>query len=118
MGGRLSVFICALVATLVIGIGTPGSANVINRSDGNDTKGPLDLARLKVAHAGGAHVFQLTTIGSFSNKDANGTHELRTDYTIVRYPDRYRDKRGAEIWDYVTKHLAERQQVVGERLAG
>jgi DNA polymerase family A len=52
------------------------------------------------------------------NKDANGTHELRTDYTIVRYPDRYRDKRGAEIWDYVTKHLAERQQVVGERLAG
>jgi hypothetical protein len=76
MGGRLSVFICALVATLVIGIGTPGSANVINRSDGNDTKGPLDLARLKVAHAGGAHVFQLTTIGSFSNKDANGTNGL------------------------------------------
>ena len=44
MRGRLIVFVCALVASLVIGIGTPGSANVISRSDGNDTKGPLDLA--------------------------------------------------------------------------
>jgi len=54
MRGRLTVFVCALVTTLVIGIGTPGSANVLTRSDGNDTKGPLDLARLKVSHAGGA----------------------------------------------------------------
>jgi hypothetical protein len=52
------------------------------------------------------------------NKDTSGTHELRTDYKIVRYPDRYRDKRGAEIWDHVTKHLAQHQHVVVERLAG
>ena len=25
-------------------------------------------------------------------------HELRTDATIVRYPDRYIDKRGVEMW--------------------
>ena len=31
------------------------------------------------------------------NADADGTHELRTDDTIIRYPDRYSDKRGAEI---------------------
>jgi hypothetical protein len=72
----LTVFVCALVTTLVIGIGTPGSANVITRSDGNDTKGPLDLARLKVSHAGRSHVFQLTTIGSFTNKDVNGTNGI------------------------------------------
>lgn len=76
MRGRLIVFVCALVASLVIGIGTPGSANVISRSDGNDTKGPLDLARLNIAHAGKGHVFQLTTIGPFTNKDVNGKNGL------------------------------------------
>jgi DNA polymerase-1 len=35
------------------------------------------------------------------NATAEGTHELRTDYTIVRYPDRYSDKRGAAIWQRV-----------------
>jgi hypothetical protein len=40
------------------------------------------------------------------NADTNGTHELRTDYTIVRYPDRYSDKRGAKIWTEVTDLLA------------
>jgi len=32
------------------------------------------------------------------NADANGPYELRTDATIVRYPDRYMDKRGVEMW--------------------
>jgi DNA polymerase I-like protein with 3'-5' exonuclease and polymerase domains len=32
------------------------------------------------------------------NADADGIHELRTDYTIIRYPDSYSDKRGAKIW--------------------
>jgi DNA polymerase family A len=52
------------------------------------------------------------------NNDASGTHELRTDYTIVRYPDRYKDKRGAEIWEYVMGHLAEHRQTARERHAG
>jgi DNA polymerase I len=34
-------------------------------------------------------------------------HELRTDATIVRYPDRYVDGRGVEIWDNVLRLLAE-----------
>ena len=37
-----------------------------------------------------------------------GTHELRTDYTIVRYPDRYSDQRGQAIWNHVLQLLAER----------
>src|SRR5262249_8155146 len=41
------------------------------------------------------------------NADPKGTHELRTDYTIIRYPDRYSDKRGAQIWDKVLEVLAE-----------
>jgi DNA polymerase family A len=41
------------------------------------------------------------------NSDASGTHELRTDAKIIRYPDRYSDKRGEDIWAYVLKHLTE-----------
>jgi DNA polymerase I len=41
------------------------------------------------------------------NADANGSHELRTDYTIIRYPDRYSDKRGVAIWDEVLHLLTE-----------
>jgi len=46
------------------------------------------------------------------NATAEGTHELRTDYTIVRYPDRYSDKRGAAIWQRVMQLLADQQRKV------
>ena len=39
------------------------------------------------------------------NVDAAGTHELRTDVEIVRYPDRYSDPRGAAFWDQVVELL-------------
>jgi DNA polymerase-1 len=42
------------------------------------------------------------------NADASGTHELRTDAKIIRYPDRYTDKRGDKIWEDVMELL--RQQ--------
>jgi len=60
------------VATLVIGLGTPGSANVISRSDGNDTKGPLDLGGLKVSHVSGGSLFVISTLAAFTNKEVNG----------------------------------------------
>jgi DNA polymerase I len=44
------------------------------------------------------------------NKTADGPHELRTDKTIIRYPEQYSDKRGAEMWDRVLGLLAEYQQ--------
>lgn len=44
------------------------------------------------------------------NADPDGTHELRTDAKIIRYPDRYTDKRGEDIWAYVLRHLADRQE--------
>ena len=44
------------------------------------------------------------------NATADGTHELRTDAKIIRYPDRYTDKRGVEIWDQVTELLGRQRQ--------
>jgi RNA-directed DNA polymerase len=46
------------------------------------------------------------------NATAEATHELRTDYTLVNYPDRYSDKRGAVIWQRVMQLLADRQRKV------
>ena len=94
MRGRLTVFVCALVATLVIGLGTPGSANVISRSDGNDTKGPLDLAGAKVSHVPGGSVFQINTLAPFTNGEANGNHglfEVGIDSNADRSPNYYID---------------------------
>jgi DNA polymerase-1 len=39
------------------------------------------------------------------NSSASGTHELRSDVKVVKYPDRYSDKRGAEIWKRVIEQL-------------
>jgi DNA polymerase I len=41
------------------------------------------------------------------NAEATGTHQLRTDYTIVSYPDRYYDKRGVRVWTEVMTLLAQ-----------
>jgi DNA polymerase-1 len=46
------------------------------------------------------------------NATAAGTHELRTDSKIVRFPNRYTDKRGDAIWDHVTGLLATRREEV------
>src|SRR5262249_43405472 len=44
------------------------------------------------------------------NPTADGTIELRTDLKIIRYPDRFTDSRGTELWETVMKLLAERRQ--------
>jgi hypothetical protein len=41
------------------------------------------------------------------NPTMDGTHELRTDAKIIRYPDRYCDPRGIEIWNWVLEKLTE-----------
>lgn len=43
------------------------------------------------------------------NPAVGGTHELRTDAKIIRYPDRYSDPRGIKIWDWVLERLAEQR---------
>ena len=49
------------------------------------------------------------------NADASGTHELRTDVKIIRYPDRYSDKRGDKIWGEVLELLAKCGQIAAGR---
>jgi DNA polymerase I len=44
------------------------------------------------------------------NPSAEGTIELRVDAKIVRYPDRYTDPRGTELWETVLRLLDERQE--------
>jgi hypothetical protein len=51
------------------------------------------------------------------NTGADGTHELRTDAKIIRYPHRYTDKRGEEIWKQVCGLLAS-QAIAATRIAG
>jgi DNA polymerase I-like protein with 3'-5' exonuclease and polymerase domains len=41
------------------------------------------------------------------NADAAGSHKLRTDCTIIRYPDSYSDKRGVKIWAEVVALLGQ-----------
>jgi hypothetical protein len=53
------------------------------------------------------------------NAEPDGPYELRTDATIIRYPDRYRDKRGQQIWTDVLELLEQcrQQQRTEERAA-
>jgi hypothetical protein len=44
------------------------------------------------------------------NATPDGPHELRTSVTPVRYPDRYRDDRGEQIWNRVLELLDAREQ--------
>jgi len=44
------------------------------------------------------------------NPTADGTIELRTDLKIIRYPDRFTDSRGTELWETVLMLLAERRE--------
>jgi hypothetical protein len=64
------VCVFALVATVVTS--TPASANRIVRKDGNDTRGPLDLARVVIDHASKGSEFQLTTVKGFRLSQVNG----------------------------------------------
>jgi hypothetical protein len=65
----LSATLSVLLALLVE---APALANTIVRTDGNDTKGPLDLASTRVTHGTAASVFRVTTLARFTNKQING----------------------------------------------
>jgi DNA polymerase I-like protein with 3'-5' exonuclease and polymerase domains len=41
---------------------------------------------------------------------ASAIFELRTDVKIIRYPGRFTDSRGTELWETVLKLLAERRE--------
>ena len=50
-------------------IASPAIASMIKRSDGNDTKGPLDLSSVVVRDVRGGNSFRITTRQPFTNAD-------------------------------------------------
>jgi DNA polymerase I-like protein with 3'-5' exonuclease and polymerase domains len=51
------------------------------------------------------------------NPTVDGTIELRTDFKIIRYPDRFTDSRGTELWETVLRLLDERRARTDQRPA-
>jgi DNA polymerase I-like protein with 3'-5' exonuclease and polymerase domains len=58
-----------------------------------------DKARMQQIMARASRIVLNSTMG--------GTYKLRTDAKIIRYPDRYSDPRGIEIWNWVLTRLTE-----------
>ena len=65
-------FAAAAVFALALSMVVPANANVITRTDGNDTPGPLDLSAISVAHRDGRQVFTFTTFDTIYPADVNG----------------------------------------------
>jgi hypothetical protein len=82
-----SVLMLAVLAAPV-----PAGANVITRTDRNDTAGPLDLASVRVTHATGASVFRITTRQHFRNSQIardRGLFEVDLDTNADRKANFY-----------------------------
>jgi hypothetical protein len=47
----------------------------------------------------------------------NSEHELRTDATIVKYPDRFSDKRGTQMWNEVIRLLEQYHEMQRQKEA-
>ena len=58
----------------------------------------------------GADVALMQELMRRASRVVLGEHELRTDAKIIRYPDRYTDRRGDAVWANVLALLAEYQQ--------
>ena len=57
-----------------------------------------------------ADVARMRTCMAEASRVVLGGFELRTDATLIRYPDRYSDPRGAVMWDRVIRLIAATQQ--------
>ena len=74
MGTRRVVAITLALVILVGALGVPfAAASVIVKDDGNDTRGPLDLASVRISHAASTtDAIRITTIAPFANKQIDG----------------------------------------------
>jgi hypothetical protein len=56
---------------------------VIKKTDGNDTKGPLDLAAVTVKHTPGGSSFVVKTLAPFSGPQLDGAHgSIEVDFDV------------------------------------
>jgi hypothetical protein len=63
------VLLAALVSALVP---SSAGAHTLTRTDGNDTKGSLDMAAVRSTHTKSSATFRITTHGAFTNGHING----------------------------------------------
>jgi hypothetical protein len=77
----LGVVLPVLVVVLTCAVAAPSSANTIATSDGNDTRGPLDLSGFQISHSGSTQVFKFSTFSRFTNRDVgkNGNFAVGID---------------------------------------
>jgi hypothetical protein len=77
-----------VIATFAL-VTTQAGANTITKSDGNDTRGPLDLSGLDISHMGTTQVFKLSTFSKFANADVgkNGNFMVGIDVNADRTYD-------------------------------
>ena len=62
-------------------------------------------------HLVDAVVGDMQSIMAEASRLVLGGFELRTDVKIVRYPDRFMDARGKQMWDTIMVLLGEQQDI-------
>jgi hypothetical protein len=64
-----------------------------------------------------AHVAKTRELMAEASRDVlTGGLTLRTDVDVIRYPDRYRDSRGTEMWKSISRFLANQDGSTGYEL--
>ena len=66
MGFRTSALLALLAAGVCLSLAGPAQANVLTRSDGNDTRGPLDIRSASHGHAGSLVTHTIRTFAPWS----------------------------------------------------
>src|SRR4051794_33429542 len=70
-----------------------GRSDQVDGICGKDNRLDQDIERMQAAMAKASRI----VLDGF---------ELRTDVNVIRYPDRYQDRRGAVMWDRVTRLIS------------
>ena len=91
-GAEMLRLACVLATDRGIGVCAPVHDAILIEAPIEELEGAIEAARAAMAEASS------TVLDGFI---------LRTDVEIVRYPDRYRDDRGAEMWDMVWEIIGE-----------
>jgi DNA polymerase-1 len=91
-GAEMLRLACIHLTEADIRVSAPVHDAVLIEAPLDEIDGTIELARNLMAQA---------------SREVLDGFELNTDVEIVRYPDRYMDKRGAKMWDTVQEIIRE-----------
>ncbi|MCB9557342.1 MAG: DNA polymerase I [Deltaproteobacteria bacterium] len=94
-GAEMLRLACCFATEAGVRVCAPIHDALLIEADSDDIEGAVERTQMAMAEASRA------VLDGF---------ELRTDATIVRYPDRYVDERGVEMWNTVMAILADLEQ--------